>query len=72
MKKFTFRLTRDLLAYYECQVDIQASSEKAARNKLAKMSTQAIDEIAYDWEQNTDNASPNGDFEVQELVDNDD
>lgn len=72
MKKFTFRITQDLKAFYEGLVDIEASSEKAARNKLEKMSTEAIDKLVYDWEQNTDNASPEGEIEIQELKNEED
>lgn len=72
MKNYRFRVSQDLEAYYNAEVVIKASSEKAARNKLEKMTTQQIDEIATDWEQMTDNASPVGEFTIQELIEEED
>lgn len=71
MKTYRFRISQDLEAYYNAEVSIKASSEKAARNKLEKMTTQQLDEIAYDWEQVTDNAQPVGEITIQELIDED-
>ena len=70
MKKYTFRVSQDLLAYYNALVSIEASSEKSARNKLEKMSTQKLSEIAFEWEQVTDNATPDGEITIQELIEN--
>jgi len=72
MKTYRFRITQDLEAYYNAEVTIKASSEKAARNKLEKMSTEQLDAIATDWEQVTDNAQPVGEITVQECLGEDD
>lgn len=68
MKEYTFRISQDLQAYYNAEVSIKASSEKAARNKLEKMTTKELDEIATDWEQMTDDASPVGEITIQECI----
>lgn len=68
MKTFTFRVTQDLRAFYEGEVSIEALNEQDARKKLAKLSTKKLDEIATHWEQNTDNATPEGKIEIQELI----
>ena len=68
MKTYRFRISQDLEAYYNAEVAIKASSEKAARNKLEKMTTKQLDEIATDWEQMTDDASPVGEITIQELI----
>lgn len=68
MKTYTFRISQNLEAYYNVEVSIEASSEKAARNKLEKMSTKELDKIATNWEQMTDNASPVGEITIQELI----
>ena len=69
MKTYRFRITQDLEAYYNAEVSIEASSEKAARNKLEKMTTKQLDEIATDWEQMTDNATAVGEITIQECID---
>jgi hypothetical protein len=69
MKTYRFRISQDLEAYYNAEVTIKASSEKAARNKLEKMSTQQLDAIATNWEQVTDDAQPVGEITVQECID---
>lgn len=66
MKSFDFRVTQELKAFYEAKVTITASSEKAARNKLERLSQAKLDELCTDWDQNTDNAAPVGDIEIQE------
>ena len=71
MKTYRFRISQDLEAYYNAEVTIKASSEKAARNKLEKMSTKQLDAIATNWEQMTDNASPVGKITIQELIEED-
>jgi hypothetical protein len=68
MKTFTFRISQDLEAYYNARVDVKASSEQAALNKLKKMSTKELDKVAYDWEQMTDNASAVGEITIQECL----
>lgn len=72
MKTYTFRVSQDLEAYYNAEVSVQASSEKAARNKLEKMTTEELDKIAINWEQMTDEASPVGEITIQELIEEDD
>jgi hypothetical protein len=68
MKSFTFNVTQELKAFYEAKVTINASSEKAARNKLKKLSQNKLDELCTEWEQNTDNAEPVGNISVEECV----
>lgn len=68
MKNYTFRISQDLLAYYNAKVTIKANNAKIAKNKLEQMTTRELDEIAFDWEQITNNASPIGDITVQELI----
>jgi hypothetical protein len=48
MKNFEIRVTQELRGFYEGTIEIEASSEKAALNKLRKMSKKDIDEQA-DW-----------------------
>lgn len=48
MKTFEIRVTQNLTGYYEGTIEIEASNEKAALNKLKKMSKKDIDEQA-DW-----------------------
>jgi hypothetical protein len=48
MKTFKIRVTQNLTGYYEGTIEIEASNEKAALNKLKKMSKKDIDEQA-DW-----------------------
>jgi len=68
MKSFTFKVTQELKAFYEAKVTINATSEKAARNKLKKLSQDDLDELCTDWNQNTDNAEPVGSISVEEYV----
>ena len=68
MNKYTFRITQDLIGFYEGEVTIEAVSEQAARGILEEMSTDEIDKIAFDWEQNTDNAYSDGPIEIQEVL----
>ena len=72
MKTYIFRISQNLEAYYNAEVSIEASSEKAARNKLKKMTTKQLDEIATNWEQMTEEAFPVGEITIQELIDEDD
>ena len=72
MKNYVFRITQDLQAFYEAKVSIKASSEKVAKNKLEKMSNKELNDIAFDWEQNTDDANPVGDINIHELIDEED
>lgn len=67
-RMYTFRVTQGLSAFYEGEVSVEASSEKAARNKLSKMTNKKLEEITSNWDQNTDEASPNGDIQIQELI----
>lgn len=67
--KYKFRATVPLTAFYECELEIEANSELEARDLLENMSYEKLDEIATDWEQNTDNANPDGDFEIHECID---
>lgn len=66
MKTYTFRVTQSLEGFYEGKIDIEANSEKEAREKLEEMSNKKLDDLVYNWEQNTDNAEPFGDIEIQE------
>lgn len=72
MKTYTFRITQDLKAFYEAKIDIKARSLKEANSKVYNMSTKQLDKLAYDWEQNTDNASPEGQIEVHECLTDED
>lgn len=67
--KYKFRATIPLTAFYECELEIEANSENEARSVLEDMSYEELDEIATNWEQNTDNALPDGDFEIHECMD---
>lgn len=68
MKKYTFRITQPLKAYYEAKIDVEATSAQAAKNKLQKMSQKKLDKMAYNWEQETDNAEPDGTIEIHNLI----
>lgn len=68
MKTFSFRITQDMTAFYEGEVSIEAKSEKDARIKLNNMSTEEIEAIAIDWEQNTENAEGVGTITIEELI----
>ena len=68
MKTYTFRVTQDLKAYYEGRISIKAKSEEAALAKLRKMKQGNLEELAKDWEQETDNAEAEGDIEIQNCV----
>ena len=48
MRTFEVRVTQELKGFYEGTIEIKASSEKAALNKLKKMSKKDIDNQA-DW-----------------------
>jgi hypothetical protein len=72
MKNFTFDVTQTLVGFYEGKLTIKAKSEADARKKLAKMSQSKLEDLCEDWEQNTDNASSEGDIEIQSLSDTDD
>lgn len=48
MKTFEIRVTQDLSGFYEGTITMKALSEKAALNKLKKMSNQEINEDV-DW-----------------------
>ena len=67
MKTFTFRVTQPLKAYYEGRVSVEAKSEKAARKILENMTQNELEDTCENWEQQTDNADPDGDIEIQEL-----
>jgi len=67
-KTFTFNITQDLKAFYEAKVSIEAKNADEARKKLEAMSTEELNEIATDWEVNTDNAEAEGEIEIQDLV----
>lgn len=67
--KYKFRATVPLTAFYECELEIEANSENEARDLLENMSYEELDEIATSWELNTDNALPDGDFEIHECID---
>jgi len=67
--KYKFRATVPLTAFYECELEIEANSENEARSVLEDMSYEELDEIATNWKQNTDNALPDGDFEIHECMD---
>lgn len=48
MKTYEIKVTQELKGYYNGRIIVQASSEKAALNKLKRMSRKTIDEEA-DW-----------------------
>ena len=66
MKKFEIRVTQELKGYYEGTIEIEASSEKSALNKLKKMSKKDIDEQA-DW---THGDQYDGDYSTIEIDEN--
>jgi len=45
MKTYYIRVTQDLHGFYEGRIEIEASSPKAAINKLKKMDPTQIDEV---------------------------
>lgn len=63
MKTFEIRVTQELKGFYEGTIEIEASSKKAAVNKLRKMSKKDIDEQA-DW---TYGGEYNGDYKTIEI-----
>lgn len=67
--KYKFRATVPLTAFYECELEIEANSENEAKDLLENKTYEELDEIATNWEQNTDNAIPDGDFEIHECID---
>jgi len=72
MKTFEIRVTQNLTGYYEGTIEIEASNEKAALNKLKKMSKKDIDEQA-DWTHGDDyNGNPDtieiDESQINELV----
>lgn len=71
MKTYKFKISKDLLAYYNAEISIKANNEKQARNKLKEMSEEELSEIATNWEKMTDNASPIGEITIQELIEED-
>ena len=63
---YTFRVTQDLVGYYEGSVDIKARSEKEARARLSKMTTNELEELVDNWDMG-DEFSGSGDIFIQEL-----
>ena len=53
IKTYYIRVTQDLHGFYEGRIEIEASSPKAAINKLKKMDPTQIDEVV-DWEHGDD------------------
>ena len=49
MKTYEIRVTQDLSGYYQGKIEIEASSKKAALNKVKTMSRNEIDD-KVDWE----------------------
>lgn len=68
MKTYTFRVSQDLEAYYNAEISVKASSEKAAINKINKMTQKQLENLAVNWEQMTEEATPVGDITIQELI----
>ena len=68
MNTYTFRVSQDLEAYYNAEINIKASSEKAAINKINKMTQKQLENLAVNWEQMTKEATPVGDITIQELI----
>ncbi len=46
MKTYTFRVSQDLEAYYNAEISVKASSEKAAINKINKMTQKQLENLA--------------------------
>lgn len=63
MKSYEIRVTQALSGYYNGRIIVQASSEKAALNKLKRMSKKDIDEEA-DWTQGDEY---DGDYKTIEI-----
>ena len=68
MKTYTFRVSQDLEAYYNAEINIKASSKKAAINKINKMTQKQLENLAVNWEQMTEEATPVGDITIEELI----
>lgn len=70
MKTFTFRVTQESKGYFEGTVEIAASSEKAALNKLKKMSQEKLENLAeHSWTVGDGYNEPVGKIEIQECTD---
>ena len=63
MKKFEIRVTQELKGFYNGTIEIEASSEKDALNKLKRMSKKDIDNQA-DW---THGDEYSGDYQTIEI-----
>lgn len=68
MNEYTFRVTQPLVGYYEGDVTIEANSEKEGKELLENMSNDELDSICENWEQSVDDAEPDGDIEIQQLI----
>lgn len=66
MKTFEIRVTQELKGFYEGTINIEASNQKAALNKLKKMSKKAIDE-KVNW---THGDEYDGDYTTIEIDEN--
>lgn len=62
--KYRLFLTVPLVAHYSCELVIEAKDEQEAYEKYQAMSLVEIDERATDWEQHTDNAVADGEFDL--------
>lgn len=63
MKKFTFDITQQASGYFKGKIDVEASSKKAAINKLLKIEAEELEGLVYDWEQG-DEMIGDGDIEI--------
>jgi hypothetical protein len=63
MENFEFRVTQPATTFFDASIIIKASSEKAAINKLRKMSQHQLDSMCENWEM-ADGADVDGNIEV--------
>jgi hypothetical protein len=71
MKTYTFRVTQPLVGYYEGEVSIEGDSEEDARETLNDMSNSEIDDLCENWNQVSEDMMPDGDIEIQQLLNED-
>jgi len=65
MKTYNVRVTQDNKGCYYGDIEIEASSKKAALNKLRKLSQEKLNDMVTGWEQG-DDTSEEGPIEIDE------
>lgn len=68
MKPFKFRVTQKTTTYYEGEIEIQASSEEKAREKLNKMRQKKLEGLVTGWDVAEDNVYSAGPIEIKNCI----